>query len=102
MAVTASLFRKHLFGVLEQASLGENVEIIYKGVTFKIVPTSPAVSKLARAKERPGLLVPPEDLVQTNSNELKEWEAEWEMRAPLMPVKAAWAMARRKVRNFVR
>ena len=76
MELTATDFRKHLFRTLERALEGESVEIVYKGARLRLSP--PTNSKLARAVQRPTLLVPPESIVESDFELMAELQANWQ------------------------
>jgi len=76
MAVTATKFRKDLFQTLDKAVQGESVEVVYKGVTITL-SAKPSGSKLARAVRRPTLLVPPDSIVESDSELMSELEKKW-------------------------
>lgn len=76
MRVTATEFRRTLFSSLERALGGQTVEVVYKGVTVRLVPTRPA-SKLARARRQHALRCDPGSIVESDSQLLGEMQAEW-------------------------
>jgi hypothetical protein len=74
--LTATEFRKNLFGVLERALRGETIEVQYKGATVKLVPAHPA-SKLARAKRQHALLCEPDAIIHGGKAVISSMEAGW-------------------------
>lgn len=77
MKCTATQLRKELFTALDKAAIGEPVEVVHKGTTFRIVPEQGG-SKLDRLTPRNSLLVPPESIADSDPKLLAEMEAEWE------------------------
>jgi hypothetical protein len=75
VAATITSFRKDLFGMADQALKGEQVEFIYRGVVFKVIPEKKQ-SKLDRLV---GQQVVAEgiDLEQAGKELLAGMEAEW-------------------------
>jgi antitoxin (DNA-binding transcriptional repressor) of toxin-antitoxin stability system len=77
MAITASDFRKNLFRLLDRAIRGEPVDVEYKGVRLKVSALSPTTTKRSRLKKRDILLVPPDDIVSSDTAEMeREWDQE--------------------------
>ena len=76
MTLTATQFRKDLFKVLEKVLAGETVEVAYKGSAIRVSPRG-TTSKLARARRQNTLLCDPQEIVNSNSKLMAEFEAEW-------------------------
>ena len=78
VTVTITKFRQNLFQLADRALEGQTVEFTHKGVTFKVVPTTP-VAKLSRLTRRRVIAdgVDP-DTISDTSELLKETESLWE------------------------
>jgi antitoxin (DNA-binding transcriptional repressor) of toxin-antitoxin stability system len=76
MNMSATEFRKNLFGVLERVIAGETVDIVYKGSSVRVAAGGTS-TKLSRAKRRPTLLCDPDAIVHSDPNVLKKMEAGW-------------------------
>ncbi len=59
MRVTASEFGKNLFRLVDRASRGDPVQVTYRGVVLDVTKTTPADSRIARAKKHSVLSVAP-------------------------------------------
>jgi hypothetical protein len=76
MRLTATEFRKDLFKVLDQATKGETVEVVYKGATLHVSATD-THSKLARAKRQHSLVSDPDSIVHTDKKLMAALESKW-------------------------
>lgn len=74
MAITASKLRADVYRILDEVlATGEPVEIQRGGRTLLIVSTDASMSRLARLRPRPDLVVgDPDDLVNV------DWSGEWQ------------------------
>ena len=75
MTVTITKFRQDLFKLAEEALNGEQVQFVYQGVVFQVVPEGKK-SKLDRLVGQP-TLAPGVDLAQASKELAAEMEAEW-------------------------
>ena len=76
MKVTATEFRKDLFGILQRVVGGETVEVLYKDSAVRIIPSG-SPSKLSRAKRQPTLLCDPDAIVHNDPALMAEMESQW-------------------------
>lgn len=74
--MTATTLRKNLFQVLDGASQGRDVEVLHKGITFRIVLASPG-SRLSKLISRED----PVDLMPEDSGWDAQAQAAWEAEA---------------------
>lgn len=74
--LTATEFRKQLFPVLEKAVRGEEVEVVYKGASVRLMPVLSS-SKLSRARRQHALLCNPDAIVSSDRELLAEMESKW-------------------------
>ena len=71
MALTATQLRKELFQTLDSVVAGKTVEVSYKGSLLQIASLANA-SKLSRAVKRDILMVDPQSIVESESQDEPE------------------------------